>query len=516
MTVPIMVSEAESSDLTACEVSRRAVASSRLSAQFPEEVLEEADHLLPLNIREWLAAGSVDLRHLPFITIDDPDACDLDDAIHVERTGDEWCLRVAIADVAAYVRPGSAIDSEAFNRATSVYLPGLTLPMLPERLSGDLCSLLPDQERHCVVATLEITAAGHIRSSRFERAIIRSQQRLSYADADKRRVPASLEKLADDIFILAGILGKQALNRGYLNLELPEPQPIFAPDGTISGLRRRQRLESHKVIEHFMIAAGCAAAEALKLSSNPTIGTAIFRRHPQTSTAQLRRLYRTSFPDAPRTISHRLTHHELLRALMSCSESETDALVKRLAIWRLQRPAEYSPSPGYHSGLGLPAYTHFTSPIRRYADLLAHRALMPDGAPLQNFSAEQAAHLNRKERDAVSITRTVTSKICGDFLRLEGKSHDAVALSRINGRTEFFLPEYGLSGFEHFFPIVSERRIGETERTDPENRTTDLSQPADHIRPRRRHRPLMENGMSRVTVTQTCPDTGCLSLRRID
>jgi ribonuclease R len=372
-------------------------------------------------------AARVDLRALPLVTIDGADARDFDDAVHAEpdpRTGG-FRIVVAIADVAFYVRPDGALDRDAALRGNSVYFPDRVVPMLPERLSNDLCSLRPGQDRPVLAAELAIDAAGTLRHHRFLRATIRSAARLTYEQVQRWRdradggppeaLRAPLEHLFDAYAALAG--AREA--RGTLDLDAEERRIELAPDGRVAAIAPRARLDSHRLIEEMMILANVAAAEALQLRGRPCL----FRVHEQPSEERI-----DALRDSLATMGYRLARGQamrpaLLRDVLAWARGKpVQAMVNELVL-RSQALAVYSPDNPGHFGLALPRYAHFTSPIRRYADLVVHRALIEAfdlGPGGHRHAAESLAttgeRVSRAERRAQAAERGALERCVADFL----------------------------------------------------------------------------------------------------
>ncbi len=353
-----------------------AIDNHHLPVAFPDEVVREAEEL-PAFRMEDAPGDRTGWRALPIVTIDGADARDFDDAVWAEPLKDGYRIIVAIADVAHYVRPGTDLDHEARERGNSTYLPDRVIPMLPERLSNDLCSLRPREDRPVLGVEMEIDATGRLVKHRFRRAAIHSAARLTY-----EQVQAAMDgnpdeatgPLLDAIGNLRGayevlVAAKHA--RGAMDLDLPEARVMVDETGQVSGVAARPRLASHRLIEELMILANVAAAEALSKS-----GTAgLYRIHDRPDklkqTALKQALGPLGFtvppPDA------RPKHWATLAAQINGHPAAQSLL--RLVL-QSQQQARYSPDNIGHYGLALPLYAHFTSPIRRYSDLVVHRALI--------------------------------------------------------------------------------------------------------------------------------------------
>ncbi len=337
---------------------------------FPEEVLEEAPRAAKLKLSDKTRE---DLRHLPIVAIDPADARDHDDAIWAEPDGQGgFNALVAIADVSFYVRPGSALDREARKRGNSVYFPDRVVPMLPEVLSADVCSLKEGEDRAAMACHLHINADGKVSSFRFTRALVRIAHNIAYEDAQKAvdsgTPPAFLANLWDAWKALAA--ARDA--RDPLELELPERRVVLDAKGQIAEIAIRERLDAHRVVEDFMIAANVAAAKALEAKTAPVV----YRIHEPPSREKL-----IALRDYLATMGKKLALGQVVtpglfnRMLKDISDEAEKALVME-AVLRSQTQAYYGPANAGHFGLSLGSYAHFTSPIRRYSDLLVHRALV--------------------------------------------------------------------------------------------------------------------------------------------
>lgn len=352
-----------------------------LPTVFPKEALEEAEKAeLPTP-----EAGRIDIRDIPLVTIDGADARDFDDAVFAEPTKDGFHLVVAIADVAHYVKPDSALDHEAKERGNSVYFPDRVIPMLPERLSNGLCSLNPNEDRYCLFAHIWIDARGNIKKYEFGRGLMRSVARLTYEEVEGSRqgaVDSGQKKKKSSsaahcppstacLWAAYAALAKERDERGALDLNLPEYKIIFDASGNVANIAPKARLESHRLIETFMIAANVCAADFLLRERVP----AIYRVHESPSDEKLedlRNLLKMSgYGLAKGDLKAKHFNHVLHK-----SEGEPNAFMIHTAVLRAQMQAYYAPENLGHFGLALAKYCHFTSPIRRYSDLVVHRALV--------------------------------------------------------------------------------------------------------------------------------------------
>jgi ribonuclease R len=405
-----------------------------IPSRFPAEALAQAERARPAEL-----AGRADLRALRLVTIDDEDARDFDDAVFAEPDPDNpggWHLVVAIADVAHYVRPGDAIDREARRRGNSVYLPDVVVPMLPEALSNGLCSLKPGEDRACLAAHLWIDASGKTVRHRVERALMRSAARLTYR-AVQEAGPA--EPVAALYGAFRCLLDARR-RRGTLDFDLPERRVLFDKRGAVAAIEPRPRYDSHRLIEEFMIAANVAAAETLVGRRAPCM----FRLHDQPPLDKLEGLreylaslgYRLA---RGRHVSPASFNHILAKA-KGTPEEETVALT----VLRAQAQAEYGPHNIGHFGLNLLRYAHFTSPIRRYADLLVHRSLIAalglggGGLPAGSEAefAEVGAAISATERRAATAERDALDRFATRFL---AERVGAAFAARVTGVTRFGL-----------------------------------------------------------------------------
>lgn len=393
---------------------------------FPRRALAEAG-ALPEEPGEADFAGRQDLRQVPFVTIDGAKARDFDDAIHVEKIPRGYRLRVAIADVSHYVPEGSALDKEALERGNSYYFPQSVEPMFPERLSNGLCSLNPHVPRLAMVADMKFSDKGIIRESTFYTAVIQSAARLTYAqvnrglllgDEAEREAMAPVLPMLTKAEKLARLLNALRRERGTLDFDLPEPEIHFNLYGETVDIRPRVRHFGHQIVEEFMIAANEAVARFLTEQGTPLL----YRIHPDPDPAKLEALFKllgttslaTSLPAEPGP-------GDLNLMLRAAGDTDLDFLVSRLAL-RTMMQASYSPRHEGHFGLASVCYCHFTSPIRRYADLVVHRAikrtLAGEGAAwISPVKLQKAAeHLSRRERVAMEAEREILKRITVLFL----------------------------------------------------------------------------------------------------
>ena len=343
-----------------------------LPTEFPREVLDEAAQI-PETVGEEMFGGREDLRDQFIVTIDPDDARDFDDAINVERLpGGGWRLGVHIADVAAYVKPGSALDREADKRGNSVYLPDRVIPMLPERLSNGVCSLRPEVNRLTHSVFIEFGREGRTKSCRFGRTAIRSAKRLTYREAYALLKAPPKDQLGERLHVaweLASLLRKKRFEQGSLDLDFPEVKVRLDAEGKPIQLERIENDESHQLVEEFMLAANEAVARELKNRSIPTV----YRVHEDPDPEKLAE-YRELILSYNYKVGDLTNRRELQRLLASLAGKPEEQALKIGLLKSLKR-ARYAAQPLGHFGLAKTNYTHFTSPIRRYADLVVHRGL---------------------------------------------------------------------------------------------------------------------------------------------
>ncbi len=409
-------------------VSLIALATHHIPHVFSAAALKEAELARPAR----LAPPREDWRSLPLVTIDPPDAKDHDDAVHAAPDPDPdnpggFIVTVAIADVAAYVRPGSALDREALERGNSVYFPDRVVPMLPERISNDLCSLRPLEDRPALAVRMVLGADGRKRAHAFHRIMMRSAARLSYEQAQAaiegrpdETTAALLDSVLKPLYAAHAVIKIERVRRDPLDLDLPERKLILDKNGRLAGVRWPERLEAHRLIEEFMILANVAAAETLEARHSPLL----YRAHDAPSVEKLNDLV-----EFLRTIGVKLAKGDRVRpshfngVLSRVRGHAVGALVNEVVL-RAQAQAEYSHENYGHFGLNLRRYAHFTSPIRRYADLIVHRALiralnLGEGG-LNDMRggelAQIAEHISAAERRAMAAERETVDRLVAAHL----------------------------------------------------------------------------------------------------
>jgi ribonuclease R len=453
-------------------ISLIAIHSNDIPTEFPAAALAQAAAAKPVRL-----GTRTDLRRTPLVTIDGSDARDFDDAVWAEPDPDPgnkggWHILVAIADVSWYVRPADALDNEAEKRGNSVYFPDRVVPMLPEALSNELCSLKPDVPRACLAVHMWLGANGHKKRHRFVRGLMRSAARLTYEQIQAARDGAPdavtrplLDKVVAPLYGAFAALSKARAERGTLDLDLPERRVILDSGGKVARIERRQRLDSHKLIEEFMIAANVAAAETLEKLHQPCM----YRIHDAPDPAKLEALRK--FLEGLEGVGLRLTKGQAVRPrdfnrlLRQATGTPYAAMINELVL-RSQAQAVYGPENIGHFGLALRRYAHFTSPIRRYADLLVHRALVSghnaigedfgEGEspkmPLPAFAAI-GEHISQTERRAAGAERSAVDRYTAAYLAAR---IGATFAGRINGVTRFGLfVTLDESGADGLVPIGS-------------------------------------------------------------
>jgi ribonuclease R len=423
--------------------------------RFSAGALREAEQLTTATLR-----GREDWRKLPLVTIDPADAKDHDDAVHAESDPDPsnpggHIVTVAIADVAAYVAQGSALDRDALERGNSVYFPDRVVPMLPEKISNDLCSLRPNEDRAAIAVRMVLFADGRKKKHSFHRILMRSAAKLSYSEAQaaidaQARSPLT-QNILRPLWAAYASLTLARQERSPLDLDLPERKLILKADGTVDRVLTPVRLEAHRLIEECMILANVAAAETLERHKQPFI----YRAHDEPTIEKLQALN-----DFLASIGEKLPKATTLRprdfntVLARANGTDHENLAHEIVL-RSQSQAEYTAQNYGHFGLNLRRYAHFTSPIRRYADLVVHRALIraeslgDDGLTIAGPELDEiAARISAAERRAMAAERETTDRLIASFL---SEKVGATFPGRIAGisRAGLFvkLDETGADGF---------------------------------------------------------------------
>ncbi len=455
--------------LTPSLIVEMAIASHGLPHEWPPAALLEAEQVEPQVTRDEIA-GRVDLRKLPLVTIDGEDARDFDDAVFAEPVQGGFRLVVAIADVSHYVRPGTALDEEAVKRATSVYFPGFVVPMLPETLSNGICSLNPKVERLCMVCEMHVGYDGEVSRAKFHSAVMRSHARLTYTrvwqalgenHADARAELADVLPQLEHLHQLYRILAKARQRRGAIDFGSHEVKFRLAPSGEVVQLGAEERNDAHKLIEECMIAANVEAAKFLDKHKIP----ALFRVHappPESKYEDLQEFLREFALKMP---PHADVTPGDFTAILKKIRSRPDASLIESVLLRSQSLAVYSAEDAGHFGLALDHYAHFTSPIRRYPDLLVHRAIRyalsrarpSDYTYSPNEMAGLATHCSHNERRADEAERDVDERYkCAWMEKHVGSEFDGI----VSGVTSFGLfvelKESQVSGLVHITQLPND------------------------------------------------------------
>jgi ribonuclease R len=399
-----------------------ALAENDIPVEFPKSVVAEAEDMELPDLQHH-----EDLRDLPLITIDPKEAKDHDDAVHVAPIDSGFRITVAIADVSWFVRPGSALDREAEKRGNSVYLVDRVVPMLPERLSNGLCSLRAREDRPALVCEIEIDAEGRKKSHRFRRAMIRCVAGLSYEEAQAAangdltaRTRDLKESVIDPLYAAYQALQIARARRPSLSLELPERQIVLGEDGSVAEVRAKERMDAHKLIEAFMVLANVCAAETLERRNRPLV----YRVHDAPDPERLDGL--RQYLDS---LGYSLPKGQVMtptafNRILAKAEAKDEIHLVSMAVLRTQSQAVYDTDNIGHFGLNLARYAHFTSPIRRYADLTVHRGLVavaklgPGGAKAADEARldKVAEHISDTERRAVSAERSTQDRFLAAYL----------------------------------------------------------------------------------------------------
>jgi ribonuclease R len=474
-----------------------AIASHDLPNEWPAEVLRDAAQI-EAEVSPAEREGRTDIRKLPLVTIDGADARDFDDAVYAEpKRGGGWRLIVAIADVSHYVKVGTALDREAFERSTSTYFPGFVVPMLPETLSNGICSLMPKVERMCMVCDMVVDAEGNVTKSKFYDAVMLSHARLTYdkvwqavglrEEGARHEVSDVLPQL-ENLHALYKAMAKQRRRRGAIDFETPEVKFQLDQTGSVESMGATERNDAHKLIEECMIAANVQAALYLEKKKIP----ALFRAHeppPAEKYEDLQQFlkeFKLHMPPVDEVTPADFS--EILRMVKDRPERE---LIQNVLL-RSQSMAAYQPDNRGHFGLALQAYAHFTSPIRRYPDLLVHRAIrftLTGRKPVEYAytpaeMAAMAVHCSQRERRAEEAERDVDERFkCAWMEKHIGSEFDGV----VTGVTSFGLfvelDESKVSGLVHISQLANDyyhfdavRKLLKGERTGTQFRL------GDHVR----------------------------------
>ncbi len=421
---------------------------------------------IPEMVDDASLFNRVDLRNLPFVTIDGPDAKDFDDAVYVEHSDAGFCLYVAIADVSHYVAQGSLIDLDARKRSTSVYFPRLVCPMLPEELSSGICSLKPDQDRLVVVVKIELDREARVAASQFMTGVIHSKKRLTYSEVDElldaaraddeaKLPPGTFDSLIN-LKLLTKVLLKNRHDRGALEINARESAFVFDDSDRVSVIETQKRFFSSRMIEEAMLCANVAAAEFLKANKEPFL----YRAHPEPDSAKIIKLeeFLVSL-DFDLKISSRPTPSDFL-SILDASRDHPAAESIQSAVLRTMNQARYTPTPTGHFGLAYQSYAHFTSPIRRYPDLMVHRAIKTQlGQPYERVKdleelGEYCSSNERKVEEAVRWTHGwLNATVAGRYI---GEEYLGRVVSVASFGCFIFLDELCLEGLLHVSELGNE------------------------------------------------------------
>jgi ribonuclease R len=427
--------------------------------EWPGEALEEA-RSWSAEVPQQAKQGREDLRNTPLVTIDGADARDFDHAVHCEPHGDGWRLLVAIADVSHYVQADSPLDREARGRGTSVYFPDRVVPMLPEELSNGLCSLNPHVDRLCLVCEMQVSRDGEVTRSHFYDAVMRSAARLTYSEAaemlatDRPRGPhAALKPALQNLNAVYEAFSAVRKQRGAIDFDLPETKIELDERGQVRAVRAAERLVTHKIIEECMVAANVEAAKRIRKGRI----AGLYRVHEGPDEDRLEELVVFLRTFGHKLAPSKLSPKEINRILASVVGKPEEEIVETVVL-RSMKQARYQPNNVGHFGLALGAYAHFTSPIRRYPDLLVHRAIKwlndKRSANGYRYGLEEmerlGEHCSLTERRADEATREVAERLKCIYLKDRvGETFDVVISSVVPFGLFVRLPEIQSDGLVH-------------------------------------------------------------------
>ncbi|HUL82531.1 MAG TPA: ribonuclease R, partial [Gammaproteobacteria bacterium] len=427
---------------------------------WPDATLAEA-RALPAEVQESSKRGREDVRGLPLVTIDGADAKDFDDAVFAEPSGQGWRLLVAIADVSHYVQPDTPLDREARSRGTSVYFPDRVIPMLPEELSNGLCSLNPHVDRLCFVCEMTVTPRGEVTRSRFFDGVMRSHARLTYEEAAEilaepspRGKHAELKPGLAHLNDVYDVLRAERERRGAIDFDLAETKIVLDARGKVASVRAVERLVTHKIIEECMIAANVESARRIKRAKIP----GLYRVHegPEEERLEELQLFLRTFGFKLHS-AQKIAPKELNQIIEKVAGKPEAELIETV-ILRSLKQARYQPNNVGHFGLALAEYAHFTSPIRRYPDLLVHRAIrwLNEHRGVKGFryalaEMEQLGeHTSRTERRADEATRDVAEQLKCIYLKDHvGATFDVIVASVVPFGLFVRVPELHVDGLIH-------------------------------------------------------------------
>lgn len=422
-----------------------------LPNQFSDEAIQLANKAQLPSLK-----GREDLRDIPLVTIDGEDARDFDDAVWAHTDGEDWDVIVAIADVSYYVRPNDALDREALKRGNSVYFPERAIPMLPEALSNEMCSLKPNVDRACIAVRMSIDGKGNVKKFKFMRGLMRSVARLTYTQVQEaidgkttELKPAFINDILKPLYGVYGALKKARERRHTIELDLPERKVVFDKDGHLDKVVPRERYHSHMLIEELMIAANVCAAVALEERQRPCMYRVHERPDPLKVASLGNVLQNIGYP---RLKSLDISQASVNNMLKAAKGHEDEDLVNMLVL-RTMAQANYRPHNLGHYGLNLQRYCHFTSPIRRYSDLLVHRSLVDafklgeGGLAPTDFEAVGIA-ISATERRAMLAERGAMDRYMAAYM---DKEHGEVFEGKIVSISQFglfvMIEPVGATGF---------------------------------------------------------------------
>ena len=437
-----------------------------LPFELPEQAKKELLKL-PLEVQDEDKAGRVDLRDHPFVTIDGENARDFDDAICVKETSKGFKLYVAIADVSHYVPMNSFLDKDAYLRGTSVYFPTMVIPMFPEKLSNHLCSLKPYVDRLVMVVEIDYTKNGKVKGKKFYEGVIRSKARLTYTevkrmliDGDKEVIEKykELYPMLNSALELSQLIRAQRTKKGSLDFDLPEPEILINLEGRIENIIKRERNPAHMLIEDFMIAANVAVAEYLTELGYPFL----YRVHEEPDPNKLRELSEIFLSlGYPIEVPEEVSPNFIQELLKQFEGKPVEHLFNHLVLRSLKQ-ARYSPENVGHFGLAETHYCHFTSPIRRYPDLVVHRVLKRALRKRKPPYTEEellvmGKHLSERERKAEEAEREVVKRLQAFFMQDKVGQEFYGIISGVSAFGFFVdLEEYMVSGVVRVIDLVDD------------------------------------------------------------
>lgn len=410
------------------------------------------------------AEGREDLRHLPLVTIDGPNARDFDDAVYAEKTKNGFHLIVAIADVSYYVRPGSALDAEAQERGNSTYFPDRVLPMLPESLSNGLCSLKPGEDRACMVTHIHIDKKGNITDFSMNRGLMRSAARLTYDQVQDARegrpddvMRPLIEKTVTPLYEAFDALRRAREERGALNLDRPESEVHFTANGELDTVKIREHRDSHRLIEEFMIASNVVTAKTLEKTGS----LCVYRVHDQPDEEKMSGALQLISELGLKAPEGEITSPKQLNDILKQAADQPFSHLVSHTLLKAQKQARYSTNNRGHFGLALESYAHETSPIRRYADLMVHRFLVhalklgPGGVdPAEQEAGDiekTAVHISKTERDSDRAEQRAEDRFMAAYLLRHKNKEFSGMITGVTDKGLFV--ELKDSGAEGFIPL---------------------------------------------------------------